>query len=133
MTLVVDASVVAAALIEPGEAGAWAEDVLRQGDLVAPHLMPVEVASVLRRAVSAGGTPANIASQGHQDLLRLPVELFGYQAFAIRVWQLRHSVRPYDAWYVAIAEATQAPLATLDSRLASATGPQCEFLQPSAA
>jgi len=39
-------------------------------------------------------------------------------------------VRPYDAWYVAVAESFGLPLATLDVRLSSASGPDCEFITP---
>jgi predicted nucleic acid-binding protein len=48
--------------------------------------------------------------------------------FAERIWELRHAITSYDAWYVAIAEALRLPLATLDKRLARARGPKCEFL-----
>jgi predicted nucleic acid-binding protein len=33
----------------------------------------------------------------------------------------------YDAWYVALAESLEAELATLDTRLARASGPRCGF------
>jgi predicted nucleic acid-binding protein len=36
----------------------------------------------------------------------------------------------YDACYVALAEALQAPLATLDARLTRAQGLGCAFLLP---
>jgi predicted nucleic acid-binding protein len=39
-------------------------------------------------------------------------------------------VTAYDAWYVAIAEALELPLATLDRRLVAANGPRCEFATP---
>ncbi|HET9244039.1 MAG TPA: hypothetical protein VFN99_11420 [Gaiella sp.] len=35
-----------------------------------------------------------------------------------------------EAWYVALAEALDAPLATLDARLCAAPGPRCEFAMP---
>ena len=37
-------------------------------------------------------------------------------------------VADMDAWYVAVAEALSAPLATLDIRLTKAPGPHCRFL-----
>ncbi len=60
----------------------------------------------------------------------MSIGLRSYGQFAERVWQLRHSVSIYDAWYVALAEALDAPLATLDLRLTRANGPRCEFLTP---
>jgi predicted nucleic acid-binding protein len=37
---------------------------------------------------------------------------------------------PYDAWYVALAERLDAPLVTLDRRLARTAGVRCEFILP---
>ena len=130
MTLVVDASVVVAGLAGGGADGRWAEDVLVADDLAAPHLMPVETAHVLRRSVFARRLSADVASLAHQDLLALRVALFEYAPVAHRVWELCSNVTAYDAWYVALAEMLDAPLATLDTRLAEATGPRCPFLTP---
>ncbi len=128
MTVVLDANVVVAALIDSGGDGAWAEDLLTQDGLAAPHLMMVEVANILRRSVLAGEVSADAATLAHNDLLDLRVDLFGYEAFAPRVWELRENVTCYDAWYVALAEALAAPLATLDVKLTRAAGPRCRFL-----
>lgn len=130
MTLVADASVVVAALIDTGATGAWAERVLRAAPLAAPHLLPVEAANVLRRAVLAGDVSADVGALAHDDLRSLPVQLFPYSPFAARVWELGRSVTAHDAWYVALAEALDAPLATLDERLTRAAGPRCTFATP---
>ncbi len=130
MTLVVDASTVIAALVDGGPDGRWAEEVLAGQHLVGPHLLPVEVANVLRRSALGGDVSADSASLAHADLLDLPMDLYPYAPFADRVWELRPSVTSYDAWYVALAEGLDAPLATLDLRLASSPGPQCRFLTP---
>jgi len=74
--------------------------------------------------------PEAVASLAHADLVALPVELFPYEPFASRVWELRNAVTAYDAWYVALAESLAVPLATLDERLARAPGPRCTFLGP---
>ena len=42
--------------------------------------------------------------------------------YAERIWQLRHCVSPYDACYVAVAEALGCPLLTTDFRLGRADG-----------
>jgi len=44
-----------------------------------------------------------------------------------RAWKLRNSVRGWDAFYVALAEAFDATLLTLDSRLPRAHGPACRI------
>ena len=127
MTLVVDASVVVAALIDNGPEGMWAEQMLGSDDLAAPHLMPVEAANILRLAALSGDISQDSASLAHGDLMALPVELFPYEPFAPRVWELRRNVTAYDAWYVALAEALDSALATLDKRLILASGPRCAF------
>ncbi len=55
---------------------------------------------------------------------------FAFEPLASRVWALHPTVTAYDAAYVALAEELDAPLATLDRRLARASGPTCEFLLP---
>jgi predicted nucleic acid-binding protein len=130
MTLVVDCGVVVAALVDSGEVGTWADHLLASDDLAAPHLMPVEVANVLRRAAMADEISADTAALAHADLLSLRVELFAYEPFATRVWELRENVTAYDGWYVALAESLGAKLATLDLRLTKATGPRCAFAIP---
>ena len=130
MTLVVDASVVFSALVDQGADGAWSESLIASDDLFAPQLLPVEVASVLRRAERAGRLSADSASLAFGTLLDLPVTLVEFEMLAERVWELRGNVTSYDAWYVALAEALGAGLATLDERLARAPGPQCTFVVP---
>jgi len=129
MTIVIDASAVVAALVDSGPDGQWAETLLTS-DLGAPHLLPVEVANVLRRAVNADEITDDIASLAHADLLDLRIELVPYEIVAVRSWELRHNLTAYDAWYVAVAELLGAPLATLDQRLVSAPGPTCGFRTP---
>ncbi len=130
MTLVVDSSVVVAALVDSGPVGSWADRLLASEHLAAPHLMPAEAANILRRAAMAGEISADTAALAHFDLLALRVGFFAYEPFAARVWELRDNVTAYDAWYVALAELLSAPLATLDTRLANAAGPRCAFSTP---
>lgn len=130
MTVVVDASVVVAALVDTGPDGRWAEDVLTADDLAAPHLLPVEAGNILRRLALHGEISEDAAALAHADLLDLRVALFPYALDAWRVWELRHNLTTYDAWYVALAESLEARLATLDTRLANAAGTRCEFRLP---
>jgi predicted nucleic acid-binding protein len=132
MTTVVDASVVVAALVDRGERGAWAEPLAISEAAVAPQLLPVEVANALRRLVAAGLVSDDAASLAHRDLLDLPMGLVEYASVADRVWELRRTVTAYDACYVALAELLDAPLATLDVRLARAPGLRCQVITPAA-
>ena len=133
MTVVVDASTVVAALIDSGPDGQWAEQFLGAGDLAAPHLMPVEVTNILRRSALKGLVSNDVAALALADLGEIRVEFFEFAPFASRVWELRDSLTSYDAWYVALAEAVSAPVATLDDRLSRAAGPRCGFLTPQTA
>jgi predicted nucleic acid-binding protein len=128
--LVIDASLVVAALIDTGKDGTWAHELLGTDQLVAPHLMPVEVANILRRAALDGDLSADSAALAHADLLALPIDLFPYGPFSSRVWELRANLTCYDAWYVSLAEALGARLATLDVRLSRSRGPRCLFETP---
>ncbi len=130
MSLVVDASVVVAALIDSGADGVWAEAVLASERPSAPHLMLAEVGNILRRAALAGDVSADAASLAYADLLVLDLDLLPYAPFGERIWALRANLTTYDAWYVAVAEELGAKLATLDIRLSRAAGPRCEFLVP---
>ena len=132
MTVVVDSSVVVAALVDHGPVGEWAEALLVSGPLAAPHLMPAEVANALRRSTMVGDVSADIASLAHDDLRLLRLELFPYSLCASQVWELRSNITAYDAWYVALAETLGAPLATLDARLSRAPGVRCEIALPPA-
>lgn len=130
MTLVVDASLVVSALVDGGPEGQWAEREVERAPLAAPHLLMVEVTNILRRAARARQITEDSAAMAHDDLLALRIELFAYEPVAERVWELRGAVTAYDAWYVALAESLDAPLATLDRKLSRAAGPRCKFRLP---
>jgi predicted nucleic acid-binding protein len=130
MTRIIDASVLVAALVDSGTDGEWAEAELLGDQLAAPHLLAVEIANILRRAVLAGDISGDTGALAHAELLELRIELFPYESVAARVWDLRHNLTVYDACYVALAEQLDAPLATLDERLARSPGPRCTFVTP---
>jgi predicted nucleic acid-binding protein len=129
MTVVVDASAVVAALIDQGADGRWAEKLLTE-QLVAPTLLPVEVANILRKAIRSGAISDDTGALAHADLLALTIEYFPYEVVAPRVWNLRATMTAYDAYYVGLAELLGVPLATLDRKLTRAPGPRCKFRTP---
>lgn len=132
MKIAVDASLVFAALTDTGPVGEWAEGMVEPGESIAPHLVLVETMNVLRRRELAGQLSRLEASTAARDLVVLHLELVPFAPFAARVWELRSNLTSYDAWYVAVAEAFDIPLATLDRRLAASPGPRCRFLLPPA-
>lgn len=130
MTLVVDSSAMVAALVDAGDDGEWARRRVAGEVLAAPAHLHVEVSNVLRRAVVAGRLGPDTAALAHRDLVQLDVVVVAFPVLADRVWQLHPTVTAYDAGYVALAEELDAPLVTLDRRLARASGPRCEFRTP---
>ena len=130
MSTVVDASVLVAATTDAGPEGTWAEDILAEGEIVAPHLVLVEATNILRRLERSKQLTLLEASAAQRDLVSIGMLLVPFEPFAERVWELRRNVSSYDAWYVAVAEALNLPLATLDRRLSRASGPACRFLVP---
>ena len=59
------------------------------------------------------------------DLRDWPGQRVGHRLLLDRAWELRESVRGWDAFYVALAEALDATLLTMDARLSRAHGPLC--------
>ena len=130
MTAVVDSSVLVSALVDTGPQGAWAESVVAGGELTCPELALAEASNILRRLELTGDLSSREATAARENLMRLDLGLFPFAPFAGRVWELRLNLTCYDAWYVALAEALDSPLATLDERLGRASGPRCEIIIP---
>ncbi len=130
MTTVIDASALVAALVDSGPDGRWAVSLITRESLTGPELLPAEVCNVLRRLELSGQLSTAEATLACSDLQRLNLELFPFAPFVQRIWGLRDNVTSYDAWYVALAEALECPLATLDRRLMRANGVECDFVGP---
>ena len=130
MSTVVDSSVLVAALVDTGPHGVWAETILAGGSLSAPELALAEATNIFRRLERAKLISTSEANAARNDLMQLDIDLFPFEPFADRIWELRHNVTSYDAWYVALAEAMKFPLATLDEPLSKSGGLGCEFLTP---
>jgi predicted nucleic acid-binding protein len=130
LSIVIDSSVLVAALVDSGSHGAWAEMVLARGSLYAPELACAEATNIFRRLERAKLITTPEANAARNDLMQLDIDLYPFEPYADRIWELRHNVTSYDAWYVALAEALQLPLATLDESLSKSNGFACEFLTP---
>lgn len=125
--IVVDASVLAVALVDEGSHGALARRRLTGERLAAPHLIDIELASVWRGLVLGGRLGEERARAAFDDLSDLPLERARHQGLLARCWELRHNLTIYDASYVALAEALDCVLVTADLRLKKAAGPRCEI------
>lgn len=130
MKAVLDASVLVAVLVDTGNDGPWAETVVSEGPLAAPELALVEATNILRRMELSGHLSRLEATASHRDLLRFDIDLYPFAPFASRVWALRANLTCYDAWYVALAEALDFPLVTLDRRIGRSPGLRCDVILP---
>jgi predicted nucleic acid-binding protein len=101
--------------------------MLRADDLAAPHTIDVEVLGVIRRDEARGTLDATAARHAVEDVANWPGERFDHRPFIPRVWELRATIRTWDAFYVAIAEALDGSLLTCDARLSRASGPDCRI------
>ena len=113
--IIIDASAMIEALV-----GRDADDDLLdalQTSVHAPHLLDFEVLSVLRGLTLAGKLKPDTAEQARNDYFSLTIARYELHGLADRVWQLRHNHTTYDACYLALAEALQAPLYTCDRKL----------------
>ncbi|MDF2711040.1 MAG: VapC toxin family domain ribonuclease [Nonomuraea muscovyensis] len=113
--IVIDSSAMVEALAGR-EADAELLDAL-QGSVHAPHLLDVEVLSTLRGLVLGGNLTPQAAEQARADYLALRITRYEVRGIAERIWELRHNYTAYDASYLALAEALEAPLYTCDGKL----------------
>jgi predicted nucleic acid-binding protein len=121
--IVVDASALLEALLRTPAARAVENRLFgpRQ-TLHAPHLLDVEIAQVVRRYALHGEINGERGSMALADLADFPVRRYPHDFLLPRVWELRSNLSAYDAVYVALAEALDAPLITRDQRLAATAG-----------
>ena len=125
--LVVDASCLFEVVADTPLAGAIGARLAADVDHAAPHVSDVEVMGVVRAQYLRGRLDGTAAGQAIADLRDWPGQRFGHRWLLERAWQLRDSVRGWDAFYVALAEAFDATLLTMDERLARAHGPTCRI------
>jgi predicted nucleic acid-binding protein len=117
--IVIDSSAMVEALV-----GRDADDELLSAletSVHAPHLLDVEVLSVLRGLTQGGKLGFRAAEHARNDYFALTIARYEVHGLADRIWDLRHTYTTYDACYLALAEAMSAPLFTCDRKLAGDT------------
>jgi predicted nucleic acid-binding protein len=121
--IVVDASAMLEALLSTPAARDMEDRLFAPGrTLHAPHLVDVEVAQVIRRYAANGEIDGERGRMALADLADFPLRRYPHDFLLSRIWDLRNNLTAYDAAYVALAEALDAPLLTRDRRLAAAAG-----------
>ena len=121
--IVVDASAMTEFLLQTPLGSRVEARLFRDGDeFHSPHLLEVEVVQALRRLVRAGDVLADRAQEALDDLAEFDFRRHSHIHFLNRAWELRDNLTAYDAMYIALAEAIDAPLVTCDGPLAATPG-----------
>jgi predicted nucleic acid-binding protein len=119
--VVIDASVAVEYLVAislTAQAEALFRSVVDQDvELWAPDLLYPESVSALRRLLRLRAIGPQAAETAVGRLSRLPLTSTGTGSLMMRAWELRQAVTPYDACYVALAEALRVPFVTADRKL----------------
>jgi len=121
--IVLDASAATDFLLERGALGGWVAERLAEAQSVhAPHLIDSEVTSAARQLAARGEATAEMGDAVVAALEDMPILRYPAWPLLERIWQLRSTLTAFDATYVALAEALEAPFVTTDGRLARAAG-----------
>ncbi|HSL01527.1 MAG TPA: type II toxin-antitoxin system VapC family toxin [Rubrobacteraceae bacterium] len=122
--IVLDASAVVAVLLDPGPGAERIRGRIESPgeSLHVPHLMDLEVLHALRRQALRGALSSVRGAEALEDLSNIVFVRYAHTSFIQRMWELRENFTVYDAAYVALAEALDAPLVTMDARLAQSPG-----------
>lgn len=119
--IVVDASAIVALLLADERAEIIARRLFDGGPaLHVPHAASLEIANTLRRLERVGVLAGQRVEDALSDYSALRLERHAHEALLPRIWELRRNLTSYDASYVALAEALDAPLVTCDAALSRA-------------
>jgi len=117
--IVIESSAMVDALVdEPANPELLA--LLADEDLHTPALLDFEVASALRGHASGGKLDQVRLDQAIEDFSALRIRRHQMTDLLGRVLDLRDNFTVYDATYVILAQALQAPLVTADAKLEEA-------------
>lgn len=126
--IVIDASAEVAVLLNVGlEVERIRERIARPGEtLHVPHLFEIEVLHALRGLSLRGTISPERSDLALSRLSDTQFTRYLHTTLMGRVWDMRENLTAYDAAYVALAEALNAPLVTTDARLAQVPGIHAE-------
>jgi predicted nucleic acid-binding protein len=130
LVIVIDASLVVDVLIAP-DSDHLLDYVFKIPDLVAPHVVDIEVLSSLRHSWLRRLLSDERLAEALEDFAELQIERYAHMLLRQRIWSLRANVTAADAAYVALAEVLDVPLITRDRRLARSSGhtARIEFIE----
>lgn len=126
---VVDASVLAAFYAADDPRRTAVSERLAVGDaLLAPAHLDAEVVSALRGMARGNPVLSRAVPGALRHLAGFPIRRIPLAPLMERMWELRETITPYDAAYVALAERLGGPLITCDAKLTAASGARCSFV-----
>jgi predicted nucleic acid-binding protein len=127
--IVADASAVVEVLLNT-PSGAEIRDLLFASEetIHVPHLLDLEVLQVLRRYARTSGIGNARIERALEIYADMGLNRYPHTALFRRIWELRHNFTAYDAAYIALAEALDAPLLTCNRAFASASGHRAKIL-----
>ena len=101
-----------------------ADRIIAADSLHVPALLDVEVAQVIRRYAASGEITARTGERALTALAELDAVRYTHELLLPLIWRLRDNLTAYDAAFAALAATLNAPLVTLDTRLARALTPE---------
>ena len=125
--IIVDASCLYEVLVDTPRSESIRTRMGQDSEQAAPHVVDIEVFSLIRRDFLSGSLDSTAAALAVADLRMWPGERYGHRGLLWGGWGMREDVSGWDAAHVALAEALEATLITLDGRLARAEGPTCRI------
>jgi predicted nucleic acid-binding protein len=115
--IVIDASAMIEALLGAAPAPELRDALSR--DLAAPHLLDVEVASVLRALDLGKRFPVAALHAARRTYESFAIRRYEFALLGDRAWALRQRYTSHDACYLALAEVLDSELFTCDRKLAA--------------
>lgn len=128
--VVIDASVLLDALLDPAERGDAARGAIIGRTIAGPEHLRVETFHVIRRLVVARLVTEPAGQRAVTRLGKLPLRTVKTPALLERMWRLRDNLTGYDAAYVAAAEHLHVDLLTCDDGIHNAPGLNCAVRRP---
>lgn len=125
--IVLDASAVIEVLLQTAASIQISLRISAPGEtLHAPHLIDVEITQTLRRLVRTNQISPDRGAEALTDLADIPIYRHSHFPLLSQIWTRRHNFTAYDAVYLALAEALNAPMVTCDRALKTARGIKVE-------
>lgn len=130
MIIVDTTTMVASMLPDQGLPARARAALMRDPHWAAPIHQPLEFLNSIRGLALGKKITNAVAASALERFRDSRIEYFavtGEMELMERIWELRHNVTPYDAAYVALGESLDVTVLTCDVKLATASGPRCQF------